>query len=122
MFLEIHADTRRKTPYVYGLFRETFRQDGRVRHRTRGRVTGLTLAQLQALREFLKQGCPRGGIPALPGTASREYGAAVNCTISDGDVIEEVEERGCMRAQVRMERGGRLKGDLIFAIGTPRPH
>ncbi len=76
MFLEIHADTRRKTPYVYGLFRETFRQDGRVRHRTRGRVTGLTLAQLQALREFLKQGCPRGGIPALPGTASREYGAA----------------------------------------------
>ncbi len=51
-----------------------------------------------------------------------EYGAAVNCTISDGDVIEEVEERGCMRAQVRMERGGRLKGDLIFAIGTPRPH
>jgi len=41
MYLEIHVDRRRKNPYVYGLFRETFRQEGRVCHRTRGRVTGL---------------------------------------------------------------------------------
>ena len=41
MFLEIHTDRRRKNAYSYGLFRETFRENGQVRHRTRGRVTGL---------------------------------------------------------------------------------
>ena len=40
MFLEIHTDRRRKHAYSYGLFRETFRENGQVRHRTRGRVTG----------------------------------------------------------------------------------
>ena len=59
MFLEIHVDRRRKNPYVYGLFRETFRDDGQVRHRTRGRVTGLSLGQLEALRDFVQQGCPK---------------------------------------------------------------
>lgn len=59
MFLEIHVDRRRKNAYVYGLFRETFRDDGQVRHRTRGRVTGLSLGQLEALRDFVRQGCPR---------------------------------------------------------------
>lgn len=74
MFLEIHVDQRRKTPYAYGLFRETFRKDGRVHHRTRGRVTGLSHDQLLALRDFIKQGCPEG----IPGQiqSSREYGAA----------------------------------------------
>ena len=60
MHLEIFTDRRRKNPYVYGLFRETFRQDGRVGHRTRGRVTGLTLSQLEALRDFVRHGCPSG--------------------------------------------------------------
>ena len=60
MYLEIHIDRRRKTPYVYGLFRETFRDHGRVRHRTRGRVTGLKLPQLKALRDFIQRGCPYG--------------------------------------------------------------
>ena len=53
MFLEIHTDRRPKTPYHYGLFRETYRQDGQVKHRTRGRVTGLSYAQLLALRGFI---------------------------------------------------------------------
>ena len=73
VFLEIHTDRRRKTPYVYGLFRETFRENGQVRHRTRGRVTGLTLGQLEGLREFVKQGCPSGGGCEIK--QSREYGA-----------------------------------------------
>lgn len=73
MFLEIHIDRRRQTPYVYGLFRETFRENGHVRHRTRGRVTGLPLGQLEALREFITQGCPsRSGYQIQH---SREYGA-----------------------------------------------
>ena len=31
MFLEIHTDSRRKNAYSYGLFRETFRENGQVR-------------------------------------------------------------------------------------------
>jgi hypothetical protein len=73
MFLEIHVDKRRKTPYAYGLFRETFRKNGRVQHRTRGRVTGLNYEQLAALRDFIKQGCPSGLQHRI--TSSREYGA-----------------------------------------------
>jgi transposase len=76
MFLEIHKDERRRTPYVYGLFRETFRENGQVRHRTRGRVTGLSLTQLQAMREFVRQGCPPGTAPSCQVRGSRELGAA----------------------------------------------
>lgn len=75
MFLEIHIDRRRKNPYVYGLFRETFRDNGQVRHRTRGRVTGLSLGQLEALREFVLQGCP-SGTGSCRVKDSREFGAA----------------------------------------------
>ena len=75
MFLEIHTDRRRQTPYVYGLFRETFRQDGQVRHRTRGRITGLSLGQLQGLRDFVQRGCPQESGPGCTVKNSREYGA-----------------------------------------------
>ena len=75
MFLEIHIDRRRKNPYVYGLFRETFRDSGQVRHRTRGRVTGLSLGQLEALREFVLQGCPSGSGERCRVKDSREFGA-----------------------------------------------
>ena len=76
MFLEIHTDRRPKTPYHYGLFRETFRQDGQVKHRTRGRVTGLDHAQLLALREFVKCGCPGGVLSSCAVKRSREHGAS----------------------------------------------
>jgi len=59
MFLEIHTDRWRKNAYSYGLFRETFRENGQVRHRTRGRVTGLSHEQLLALRDFIRGGCPQ---------------------------------------------------------------
>jgi hypothetical protein len=75
MFLEIHTDRRRQTPYVYGLFRETFRQDGQVRHRTRGRVTHLSLSQLQGLRDFVQRGCPQEPGASCTVKNSREYGA-----------------------------------------------
>ena len=74
MFLEIHIDRRRKNPYAYGLFRESFRDNGQVRHRTRGRVTGLSLGQLEALREFVLQGCPSGA-GSCRVKDSREFGA-----------------------------------------------
>jgi transposase len=75
MYLEIHVDRRRKNPYFYGLFRETFRENGQVRHRTRGRVTGLTQGQLEAMREFLRRGCPSESGGACEVKWSREFGA-----------------------------------------------
>jgi transposase len=75
MYLEIHIDRRRKTPYAYGLFRETFRLDGKVRHRTRGRITGLSPEQLHALQRFLQQGCRLSPRTACGVKQSREYGA-----------------------------------------------
>lgn len=47
-----------------------------------------------------------------------ECGGEVHCFISDADVMEEAKERGCTRAQVSMERGAKLEGGLIFAIGN----
>jgi len=76
MFLEIHTDRRRKNAYSYGLFRETFRDNGQVRHRTRGRVTGLSDEQLLAMRDFVRRGCPEPGEAACEVLDSREWGAS----------------------------------------------
>ena len=76
MFLEIHTDRRRKNAYSYGLFRETFREKGQVRHRTRGRVTGLSHAQLLVLRDFIRSGCPEPGEASCEVSDSREWGAS----------------------------------------------
>jgi len=76
MFLEIHTDSRRKNAYSYGLFRETFRENGQVRHRTRGRVTGLSHKQLLALRDFVRRGCPGFGEMTCEVLDSREWGAS----------------------------------------------
>lgn len=76
MFLEIHTDRRRKNAYSYGLFRETFRENGQVRHRTRGRVTGLSHKQLLTLRDFIRSGCPGSGEASCEVSDSREWGAS----------------------------------------------
>ena len=75
MFLEIHTDRRRKNAYSYpGApgFRETFRENGQVRHRTRGRVTGLSHEQLLNLRDFIHSGCPACGEASCEMSDSRE--------------------------------------------------
>lgn len=76
MFLEIHTDRRRKNAYSYGLFRETFRENGHVRHRTRGRVTGLSPEQLLSLRDYVRRGCPGSEEPNGEVLDSREWGAS----------------------------------------------
>jgi len=76
VFLEIHTDRRRQNAYSYGLFRETYRDNGQVRHRTRGRVTGLPHEQLLALRDFIRSGCPQPGEASCEVLDSREWGAS----------------------------------------------
>ena len=46
------------------------------------------------------------------------FGGKAFCFISDEDVIKESKERGCTRATVAMEKGVKLKGPTIFAIGN----
>ena len=46
------------------------------------------------------------------------FGGKAYCFISDEDVIKESKERGCTRATVAMEKGAKLKGPTIFAIGN----
>jgi len=75
MFLEIHCDRRRKTPYYYGLFREYVSKNGQPGRRTRGRVSGLAHQQLLALRDFLKSGCPSSPLQGCQIKDSREFGA-----------------------------------------------
>ena len=88
LHLEIFTDRRGTTPYHYGLFRSSFRKDGKVKHRTYGRVTGLPLRSLQALRDFVRRGCPGGDLGVTCVTKSaRELGA---CRA----VLELVEELG----------------------------
>ena len=46
------------------------------------------------------------------------FGGKAYCFISDEDVIKEAKERGCTRATVAMEKGAKLDGPTIFAIGN----
>lgn len=76
LHLEIFTDRRGKTPYHYGLFRSSFRENGKVKHRTYGRVTGLPLNALKAMRDFVRNGCRAGdAAPQHEVKERRELGA-----------------------------------------------
>ncbi len=47
-----------------------------------------------------------------------EYGGSVYCYMDAEDVAQEAKERGCTRATVCMERGAKLPGEVIFAVGN----
>ena len=100
MFLEIHTDRRRKNAYSYGLFRETFRENGQVRHRTRGRVTGLSHERLLTLRDFIRSGCPGSGEASCEVSDSREWGAS-------HAVLAMARARDCPRGIASRRRAGR---------------
>ncbi len=51
-------------------------------------------------------------------TKLRHYGGDMHCFISDDDVVREAKERGCTRATVSMEKGAKLEGPVIFAVGN----
>lgn len=47
-----------------------------------------------------------------------KFGGKVCCFMSDEDVAAEAKERGITRATVCMERGAKIEGPVIFAIGN----
>ena len=50
--------------------------------------------------------------------AAAKLGCKVHCFMSDPDVANEAEERGCTRAVVSMEKASRLEKPLVFVIGN----
>ena len=51
-------------------------------------------------------------------TAAGKLGCEVLCFMSDPDVAEIANTRGCTRAVASMEKASRLGGPLVFAIGN----
>lgn len=47
-----------------------------------------------------------------------QFGGQVYCFMDHEDVAREAKERGCTRAVICMERGAKMGGPLIFAIGN----
>lgn len=47
-----------------------------------------------------------------------KFGGSVRCFMSDDDVAAEAKERGVTRASICMERGAKIEGPVIFAIGN----
>lgn len=47
-----------------------------------------------------------------------EFGGQVYCFMDHEDVAREAKDRGCTRAVVCMERGSKIEGPVIFAIGN----
>lgn len=46
------------------------------------------------------------------------WGGSVRCFMADEDVAEEARVKGVTRASICMERGARLEGPVIFAVGN----
>ena len=68
----IEIQTHRKNPY--GLIRTSYREDGKVKHKTIATLSGLTLQQLRAMQAALQnKAVPKADFKV---TASREYGAS----------------------------------------------
>ncbi|OLR62661.1 precorrin-8X methylmutase [Anaerostipes sp. 992a] len=47
-----------------------------------------------------------------------QFGGQVYCFMDHEDVAQEAKERGCTRAVICMERGAKMEGPVIFAIGN----
>src|ERR1700732_2654324 len=60
-----------------GLIRSSYRENGKVKHSTHGRITGLTLEQLKLLQAACRcDGVPQGSAEDSQILASKEYGAS----------------------------------------------
>ena len=75
----MHLEIQRHRKNPYGIIRSSFRENGRVRHRTFGRISGLSLDQLICVQaSFRGQVVPaQADIPkSLQTSHSREFGAS----------------------------------------------
>ena len=71
----LEIQTHRRAPV--GIIRSSFREDGKVKHSTHGRLTGLPLAQLKLLQAaFRREVVPKGSPEDMKLLGSKEYGAS----------------------------------------------
>ena len=71
----LEIQTHRKNPY--GLLRRSYREDGKVKKETIGRLTGLSIEQLRAMQDAIQgRTIPKDEFKII---ASREYGASAAC-------------------------------------------
>ena len=73
----LHLEIQRHRKNYYGLIRSSYRQGGKVKHTTHGRLTGMSLEQLRLIQAAFRQDVvPTGTEGSLQVVASREYGAS----------------------------------------------
>ena len=76
MYLESIKSNRNGKTYVSHLVRETFREDGKIKHRTVSNVSKLPAIQLRALKQSLKGAKGDFKVEDLRHDCSYEYGAS----------------------------------------------
>ncbi len=75
--LPLHLEIQRHRGNPVGLLRSSYREHGKVKHSTHGRITGLTLEQLRLLQAaFRGDVVPKGSAEDFRILASKEYGAS----------------------------------------------
>lgn len=73
----LHLEIQRHRSHAYGLIRSSYREGGKVRHTTHGRLTGMTLTQLKLIQAAFRQAVvPTDSPGSLEVIGSREYGAS----------------------------------------------
>lgn len=73
----LHLEIQKHRRHVYGVIRSSYREGGRVKHTTHGRITGMDLSQLELLQAaFRGETIPKGSPQALQIGDSKEYGAS----------------------------------------------
>jgi len=75
--LPLHLEIQRHRGNPVGLIRSSYRENGKVKHSTHGRITGLSLEQLHLLQAaFRGDVVPKGSAEDFQIRASKEYGAS----------------------------------------------
>lgn len=73
----LHLEIQRHRSTYYGLIRSSFRDNGKVKHTTQGRLTGMSLEQLKLIQAALRGDViPKDSADAHKVRASKEYGAS----------------------------------------------
>lgn len=73
----LHLEIQKHRRHVYGLIRSSYRENGRVKHTTHGRLVGMSLEQLKLVQAaFRGDVIPKDSPDALRISGSKEYGAS----------------------------------------------
>lgn len=73
----LHLEIQKHRTQAYGLIRSSYRENGRVKHTTHGRITGMSVSQLKLLQAaFRGEVVPKDMPQALQLLGSREHGAS----------------------------------------------